>query len=327
MNKLITIVVPVYNVEKYIERCIVSLYSSDESLFNLVLVDDETPDNSISVAEHCLRGYSNFRIVHQKNKGLSGARNTGLAIVETPYIWFVDSDDFLLENAIGRVLKVIKEYGSHVDIIHFGFEYMYANTIRKSRIAFENQIVAGYELLRKIGGEVSAWRNVYKVSFLRENHLSFYDGLLFEDLDFNVKAFSLTESIYVMNEYLYEYNQVNSDSIMHNVKVKHAESMLIIVRDISNFIKDRKMNKEKISVCCYHAGRAFTFSLRYYNKLVPNEKSVIEEVYRQEKNDVVFALRNSYYLPHKLFSFLLIFLSYPKMSTMIDRISKIQAWL
>lgn len=87
MNKYITIVVPVFKVEKYIQRCLMSIYQADESLFELIVVDDESPDESIDIAKRVLAPYHNYQIKSQKNKGLSGARNTGLRLVRTPYVW------------------------------------------------------------------------------------------------------------------------------------------------------------------------------------------------------------------------------------------------
>lgn len=305
MNKLLTIVVPVYNVENYIERCLKSIYKTSETLFDLILVDDETPDNSIRIVKEILRDYSNYTILHQSNKGLSGARNTGLNIVNTPFVWFVDSDDYLELGAIEKISNIINQKKNTVEVVHFGFNYIYADNKKKSKIAFNNKTVTGIELLNNIGGEISAWRNIYNVSFLKENHLNFYEGLIFEDLDFNIKIFSLAKNVFVFNEFLYNYDQTNSSSILHNIKLKHALSMLTIVKDIADFIHNNNVSKDKIPIMCFHAGRAFSFSTFFYKNLSKTDKKTIISFYKNREKETFFVLRNSRYRVHNFFYYFL----------------------
>ena len=213
MNKYITIVVPVFKVEKYIQRCLESIYQTDESLFELIVVDDESPDKSINIAKQVLAPYHNYQIISQKNKGLSGARNTGLSLVRTPYVWFVDSDDYICSEAIEYLNSVIET--SYYDCVYFGFKYRYDDRMQDSMIGCKNKVVNGCQLLNVIGGEFSVWRNIYNVDFLRNNNLYFVEGLIFEDLDFNIRAFLSTDNIFVSDRYLYYYEQENMSSTLH----------------------------------------------------------------------------------------------------------------
>ena len=96
----LSVVVPVYNVERYVGDCLCSLLNQPESLCEIIVVNDGTKDNSMEIVHKLVNGYTNVRIINQENKGLSEARNAGLRHALGEYVWFVDSDDTILENAV-----------------------------------------------------------------------------------------------------------------------------------------------------------------------------------------------------------------------------------
>ena len=104
----ISLIVPVYNVEKYIEKCLLSCLKQDipQSDYEIIVVNDGSPDSSLAIAERIAAAATNIIIVSQKNGGLSAARNTGLKIAKGDYIWFIDSDDTIKENCLKSIVLI-----------------------------------------------------------------------------------------------------------------------------------------------------------------------------------------------------------------------------
>ena len=122
INFKVTICVPVYNVEKYIERCCKSLFEQTYSNIEYIFVDDRSPDNSIKVVENILQGYPKRKnavklIEHSVNKGLAATRNTGIDAASGEYILFVDSDDYLDHNAVELLMNKVE--ATHADVVIF----------------------------------------------------------------------------------------------------------------------------------------------------------------------------------------------------------------
>lgn len=106
----LSVVVPVYNVERYVGDCLCSLLNQPESLCEIIVVNDGTKDNSMEIVHKLVNGYTNVRIINQENKGLSEARNAGLRHALGEYVWFVDSDDTILENAVEYLHDIVDTY-------------------------------------------------------------------------------------------------------------------------------------------------------------------------------------------------------------------------
>ena len=103
----VSIIIPMYNVENYIEKCVCSAYNQDlkETEFEIIAVDDESPDNSLKLISTLAQKHSNIFVVSQKNRGLGGARNTGIKHAKGDYLLFLDADDFYIENTLKKIIK------------------------------------------------------------------------------------------------------------------------------------------------------------------------------------------------------------------------------
>src|SRR5690606_11351644 len=106
MHPNLTIIIPIYNVERYLDKCLSSIVSNNfhDFTYEVIIVDDESPDSSIDIAEKYASKYENFTIFRQINKGLGGARNTGIDKANGEYVFFLDSDDYLINNKLKNVL-------------------------------------------------------------------------------------------------------------------------------------------------------------------------------------------------------------------------------
>lgn len=221
----LSIVIPVYNVASYIRRCLHSIYSQNvsEEKFEVIIVDDETPDNSIEIALCYLSGKTNYRIIHQKNRGLGGARNTGLRHAIGRYIWFVDSDDEIVAGTLENILNLVSE--SRAEILNY--KYIKNNSPLFNNIpscaALES---SGIELILKGKMLTTVWNNIYKKEYLIENSLFFKEKFKHEDSEFNMRACSKAKKIAVIDLPIYNYYTTNSGSIMNNIGLQNQIDLM-----------------------------------------------------------------------------------------------------
>ena len=124
-NELISVIVPIYNVERYLNRCLNSIVNQKYTNLEIILVDDGSPDNCPLICEEWRKKDSRIRVIHKKNAGLGFARNTGIENATGKYIIFVDSDDYIEENLVFEAYKKIKQYSA--DIVMFGLNTRNAN--------------------------------------------------------------------------------------------------------------------------------------------------------------------------------------------------------
>lgn len=190
----LSIIVPVYNVEEYIRPCVESIFKQglDESTYEVILVNDGTKDNSFGVIEDIVNSHSNILIVEQKNQGLSAARNTGMTKASGDYILFLDSDDLLIENTLGKLTAALSS--SSPDILYAGFVKMTNEEIDTRKMVAQEECICRETTGRNSfledynARECYAWRAFYKRTFLEEKHLRFIPGIYFEDVPFTTEC-------------------------------------------------------------------------------------------------------------------------------------------
>lgn len=210
IKKRLSIIVPVYNVEKYIERCLLSLLNQDipKSEYEIIVVNDGTPDNSADIAQSIADKNENIIVIHRENGGLSAARNTGMEYVHGEYVMFVDSDDYIEPNVLASIFKSANS--GNVDMLAF-------STCRRRK---DNQInwvhtfndyldgtsvTDGITLLRKGFEPTSVWTYLYKTEFLNSYSFRFKEGIIHEDIEFNYRVFTKASRIGAIDLLVYDY--------------------------------------------------------------------------------------------------------------------------
>ena len=243
----ISVIIPVYKVEKYIRRCLESIIDQENDRFMIecLIVDDCSPDNSMAIVEEVMDNYRGsaicFKIIkHEVNKGLSAARNSGIMASTGEYLYFIDSDDHILENTFKCYYSYFLEHPS-VDVImgnsletEFGRLTNSSETNDNNTICLINdkRTLIHNVLRRQV--DRHAWNKLIRRSIIIENDLFFDDGLLYEDVTWTYRLSFVVSSILIVPEltYMYEYNP---SSIIHT----HAERAKKIVWSfvyISNYI-------------------------------------------------------------------------------------------
>lgn len=241
---ILSIIIPVYKVEEYIENTLQSIFNQPESCSNaieLIIVNDGTPDNSMEIVENYAHTYSNIQIINQENQGLSCARNIGLKKAKGKYIWFVDSDDTISKNSIVTILSYLNQYTA--DILAFNMIWVSEKngTMIERSIFYKKRYFHLYkkymqydEIINKIA-DTPVQRFIFKRSFLEEKKLTFYPKIYHEDNEFMPRALFLSTSIIVINYAPYCYLVRTHGNITSTITPKHIQDILTITKSLYEF--------------------------------------------------------------------------------------------
>lgn len=186
----LSVIVPVYNVEEYIRPCIESIFSQglDEDDFEVVIVNDGTPDKSMEVIADIIEAHQNIRVINQENLSLSVARNNGIAAAKGEYILMPDSDDLLIENSLKALLEIALKTKADLvvaDFLEMTDEEIAKNpTIDQPPIAIKERKGEEFYLQDYNPGRSYVWRVLYRRAFLQENHITFVPGISCQDVPF-----------------------------------------------------------------------------------------------------------------------------------------------
>lgn len=235
MNKKVSIIIPVYKVEDEIERCLKSVIKQTYQNLNVILVDDCSPDNSISIAQNIISSSTKpniFRIVtHEKNKGLSAARNTGMSVADGDYIYFLDSDDELYDERSISIL-VSNAERCNADIVFGNYERIWPEYTRIS--IYKNQMLLKDEQLVEayVQGAIPimAWNQLISHDFLSQSGLKFMEGILNEDNLFSYHVLFKNPVVSLCGVITYK-NYVRESSIMNTFNINRLISPIIVYEE------------------------------------------------------------------------------------------------
>ena len=209
----LSIIVPVYNVEKYVRTCIESIYKQglDEECFEVIIVNDGTPDRSMEMITDIIAAHQNIAVINQENQGLSVARNNGIKVAKGEYILMPDSDDILIENSLKPLLE--KALETKVDLVIADFLTM---TDEEIDDFYKKEFKQPEPQFKKVVGEqiylellnphhCFVWRTLYRREFLVTENLTSYPGIRFQDIPFThecyVKASNCIRTNILLNIY------------------------------------------------------------------------------------------------------------------------------
>lgn len=246
----LSIIIPVYNVEAYLNKCLDSILIDNKFTGEVICVNDGSKDNSLLILESYAKKFNNLKIISQKNSGLSAARNTGLNNATGDYVFFPDSDDWILSGSIDKITSEI----NGEDVIYFNArKYYEEKDIYESDIdipVIKNMNGSAYfeEIYDKPRNMpcVCVWGGIYSRSFLIDNKLYNEPGIYHEDNYFTPQVLLAARSVSSINEYVYIY-RIRKSSITANVTNKHIKDLLFVARNLYNIY----VSKENVSNVFY----------------------------------------------------------------------------
>ena len=310
MKSLVSIVIPVYNVEKFLDRCIQSVINQTYPDLQIILVDDGSADRSGLICDEYAKKDSRITVIHTENKGVSSARNTGISLVDGEYLCFLDSDDALETDIIRKSLKRMND--TDADLVVFGWKKIYSNKLPEEMIPQIGVVIDLESALKDLLQNFRAFGGGYPNKLWRVNtfdRFPQYDINLyyFEDSEWMVRMFQRIKKISFLNEIGYLY-YIREDSVTFN-SVNNERREIGYHLSMQKIISDLASNQ---LLCIW-------FRNKYYTELVNGVihakrndwqklyKKLIQEVTRSKR----LILKSNIKIRTKLrFLFILLFLSF-----------------
>lgn len=255
-----SIIIPIFNVEEYIEECIQSVINQDFLDYELILIDDGSTDGSASICDQYSLINENIKVIHQSNSGVSAARNRGIQVAEGDYLLFLDGDDFLLDNVLNKINRILNDKDYDIILASMSFYHMesktFNNPIKDDKFYIgdniTDEIIRRYQIGHMVTNSVT---NVYKRSFLIGNKISFNTGFISgEDLDFCSQFFLNKASYLSCNIPLCAYRINREGSVTTNLTAKALSSQFSVYIKWFHYFYDSKLiTNDKYNLCCFYA--------------------------------------------------------------------------
>ena len=293
---LISLIIPVYNAEKYISDAIESVLQQPLKDIEIILVDDGSTDNSQEICRKYEKEYSNVRYIKQENKGASVARNVGMNLAEGKYVMFLDADDRLVPDSLNTQMEqILKE---DADIIACS---NYFSNFERNRYSVESQLmdrcVSGWQIFN-LPGHFGAC--IYRLRMLKERGVSFDAGVaLGEDQVFKMKALYVAEKVRMVSQFLYIYCNTPT-SITHTYEDKYTV--------VDAWLKAREWflencRKEHLPQIMQYLELKITskvlFYAKYFAQIGNGENALLEELKRVNGYDRLMKVTSQWVMPYQ----------------------------
>ena len=263
--KRLSIIVPLYNSEKYLPKCLDSLLNQDipHDEYEIILVNDGSPDGSKQLAEEYAKCNPNIIVLSQQNKGTSGARNTGILQATGQYLYFVDPDDYILENSLCVLLDKMDR--DRLDILRFGYrevdeQYQPTKSCKHpEQPDYSPQIMDGCSFLAKrLGIACYVWTFIFKTSLIKDNDIYFLEGDYFDDTPWLPRVFQKAKRVdsidYYRHFYLIRVNSLVQANNPGSIE-KKIEGQVFLIKELSqqrnstNNLPARKWYQRMLAHC------------------------------------------------------------------------------
>ena len=249
---LISVIVPVYRVEEYLERCVKSILSQTYKNLEVILVDDGSPDQCPAICDACAEKDARVKVIHQENKGLSGARNAGIDAASGEYLAFVDSDDYVSPHFIEELYQLLQDTGCAIGQCRFSY-VKGDGLVEEGDSAF--CIYRGESLMEQLYGPeekatcfVVAWNKLYRAELFKETGIRYPEGRIHEDEATTYRLFHEAKKLAFLDWVLYGYYTENGGSITSVFSAKRLQWLTAHEERIAFF---KKNGYEKLLPAAY----------------------------------------------------------------------------
>lgn len=252
----LSIIIPCYNVEKFVQKCTESILLQNGFDFEIILVNDGSKDKTLDILENLVEKDHRIKVINQENQGLSGARNTGIENAKGDYIMFVDADDWLEPNAF----EIISENFNQEDLFCFSYNRVFDKKILPRKLNIEGTFDASFIQRRIVGlldneladpsqtdSLVTAWGKIYKTKIIKDNNVKFIDTkeIGTEDALFNIQYLEFAEKVKIIDVSLYNYLKNNFESLTKLYKPNLFNQWKNLYAKIFDLIKSKDTDFKK----------------------------------------------------------------------------------
>lgn len=273
MQPKVSIIVPVYNVEKYIKRCIDSLIQQTLKDIEIILVNDGSPDNCPKICDEYEETFTQIKVIHKLNGGLSDARNKGLEAATGKYVLFIDSDDWVESRILESLYCKAEQDQTDIVVCSYSIDYTNNNFSVEKKISglhsHIKNVSSAINVLEEKGMFNVVWNKLYRRKILDDNNIQFeIDGVPGEDLLFNCEVFKKVKSVSLTSEVLYHYMREDEDTLVNKYNANLYKQVKKFNLARKNLYQYYEMDSDKNISC-------------YANKYVEYISSCIPNLYRK----------------------------------------------
>ena len=247
----VSVVVPIYNVEKYIKQCVDSIRNQTLEDIEIILVDDGSPDNCPQICDDYKKLDNRIKVVHKKNGGLSSARNAGMRVATGEYIGFVDSDDYIEVDMYEKMYNTAKKYD--VDFVMCDYYKVFEKEKYQNSLSLEKGLFNKKKIVDRLYNELimredleygpllSVWNCLYKRDFIEKNNLYFDDIVKYceDNLYSPIVGYNAQSFYYMKNQYLYNY-RFNPNSISNTFKQEYWDIYVEMNNKLNNYFNNNQ---------------------------------------------------------------------------------------
>ena len=289
---LISVIIPVYNVEQYLKQCVDSVLAQTYQNIEIILVDDGSTDSSDVICDQYKNTDNRIKVIHQKNAGLSEARNHGFDSATGEYVYFLDSDDWIEKDTLSSLMQ--KAHETNVDIVFFdskSFEdsekgyQIPQRYIRKHDYSTDEGLTVFEQMQKNKEFHSAVPLLFFRKSFLDKSNICFYPGILYEDMLFTFEALTKAEKVVQCKEAFYQRRYRSCSITQSKVKEKNYLSASIVYRELVRF-SEREGILANRSVQQYIARWAYRF-IDIYSQLSNSDKENNKHHYQKQIDDVI----------------------------------------
>ncbi len=301
-SKLISVIVPVYNTEKYLEKCLDSVCNQTYKNLEIIIINDGSTDNSQKIIDSYLKRDSRIKTFYQKNQGLSETRNKGMDVANGEYIAFVDSDDWMDTDTFEKAIEFAVDY--QADVIMWPYKREYPNKSKETMlfnekfiIWDENNVIRLYRKFvglvdeelsepQKIDSLVTAWGKLYRKDIINNYRFINTKEIGTEDALFNIQIFSSVKKAIYFSDCFSHYRKENENSLTHSYKKELITQWINLYKRIEKHLKDTNSGEKfyialRNRVCLGLIGLCLNLS--------EDKKLTYKEKYKELKNILSFS--------------------------------------
>lgn len=322
----ISIIVPVYNVERYIPMCLESIIQQHLLDYEVIMVDDGSTDGSGAICDEFAERYPQFRVIHKENGGVSAARNRGIEEANGEYILFLDSDDFLVPDAIKPLLELARD--NELDVLGYNYTNVPEGATEAPPISNKLEpleIMNGVKYVEKYNFVTGCVVYIVRREHLVKNNIKFTVGHMLEDAGFSMRVYLLAERLAQANCVAYCYRYCPT-SITHNLSEEHQRKILNDYINAANEINEITMIKcDEMPVQCYERCRTRRDSFVLFGAVRAFKLGKVKEYLQKAKEQELYPIKRLSEVDYPGFKFKLLhwFVSKPWLWNALSKIYKI----